>query len=435
MEHIKNIFYREELQLEKAYIKYSYFGHFFLYLSLFILFSKINIVLLLLLLLYTIYLTSGLLLIKQNRFISMHIYIGNIIFIFIVLKYLIIFNGSDIVQFYGSSSETYFFYILSTLILFQSVRLKKDATLINGLTVLFIYSFLLFYYTNLGINLNYKNVFISYTTFIASIVIGSFINHSKRYTTDVYIKALAENYNFTKDLNLANHVQESLFPDINNLKNIRCEVFRRSHKHVGGDFYDFIQLREGNLGIFIADVAGHGVSSAMIAAIIKVMVSSIPYYMKVNPEKLLDYLDKKIYENLSNHHATAIYLYINIYEKIISIANAGHPYLLYSKKHQVFYEIETVGTLIGYNLRSPVADSIHISYESGDRLFLFTDGLIECTNSHGKYLGVEGLIAILNDSVSLDIKELKSKIIIEIAKFRNDAEYTDDAMFLLFELQ
>ena len=53
-------------------------------------------------------------------------------------------------------------------------------------------------------------------------------------------------------------------------------------------------MREGNVGIFITDVAGHGYSSAMVAAMLKVMVSTLPYYLKLDPTGLLGYIDQKI---------------------------------------------------------------------------------------------------------------------------------------------
>ncbi|MCB1179345.1 MAG: serine/threonine-protein phosphatase, partial [Leptospiraceae bacterium] len=238
---------------------------------------------------------------------------------------------------------------------------------------------------------------------------------------------------FDLDLKLARNIQESLFPKLNSIPGLKYEVFRQTHNQLGGDFFDFVRLREGNTGVFMTDVAGHGISSAMVAAMLKVIISTIPYTFKLDPSAFLTYLDEKLASEYSSEHATAIYIYINFLRTEISIANAGHPYIIYQKAGEEFKEIETEGSLIGYGIRKPLADTIKFNYGSGDRFFIYTDGLIE--NSGNDDLGSEGIVKILNQFKDSPIHELKSLIVQEIALHYQTTVFTDDVMFILAELE
>ncbi|MCB1192738.1 MAG: serine/threonine-protein phosphatase [Leptospiraceae bacterium] len=245
-----------------------------------------------------------------------------------------------------------------------------------------------------------------------------------------------ENLSLEEDLKIAKNVQESLFPKTSTIKGLKYSDFRKSHSQIGGDFYDFIRLREGNVGIFITDVSGHGISSAMVAAIIKVMVSTMPYSMKLHPSSFLDYLDEKLLSDFQSHHASAIYIYVDILKRSISIANAGHPYLVYASKNEPFQEIVTDGVILGFGIRKPVSNVINFTYHSGDRIFLYTDGLVESYNPQGEQLNSEGLLEMLNKhKEEADIGILKEQIIFELNEFYGKNDFIDDAMFLIFELE
>ena len=274
-------------------------------------------------------------------------------------------------------------------------------------------------------------LFLTYCTSL-----GYYINQFKRKAIQYYADLLQDKISINRDMALAHNVQESLFPQITKLKGLKFEIFRKSHNQIGGDFYDFIQLREGNIGIFITDVAGHGYSSAMVAAMLKVMVSTLPYYLKLDPTGLLGYIDKKLTNEIKSHHATALYIFINFQTQTFLLGNAGHPYFIYAKKGEEFQEIETFGTLLGFGLHDPVAETKEFKYESGDRFFIYTDGLIENMNEKQELLESSGLLKILNQNRKIaDLKMLKEKVISDISIFSGKSEFNDDAMFLAFEIE
>lgn len=250
-----------------------------------------------------------------------------------------------------------------------------------------------------------------------------------------YQRIFRENKSIRMDMKLAKNIQESLFPKSEEIRGMKYDIYRQIQNQIGGDFFDFVKLREGNVGIFLTDVAGHGVSSAMVAAMLKVMVSTIPYTLKLDPSGLLTYLDSKMANDYKSEHATAIYLYIDFQKRNISLANAGHPYVIYQKKDGEFFEIETQGSLLGYNIQNPIAETLNMSYSPGDRFFLYTDGLIEDTSPKGEFMGPEGLLKILNQMNDEPTETFKNRLMVEITAYYKKSVFTDDAMFLICEME
>lgn len=262
-----------------------------------------------------------------------------------------------------------------------------------------------------------------------------FVLNKRKDTTDVY--SLSEEKRFMRqELELAKRVQDALFPGNVKIPNLTFTFYRKSPNVIGGDFFDFVQLREGNVGVFLTDVAGHGISSAMVASIMKVLVSTIPYRYKTAPARLMDYLDDRLAQDLNKYHASAIYLFFDFIEKKLTIGNAGHPYLILAKKGEEFHELETQGAILGFNIKIPPISEITLPITKGDRFFIYTDGLIESMDHDGNSLGTEGLLDLLNrHRHSENIKDLEKNLLHELkTKFGLDT-FSDDTMFLILEVE
>ncbi len=341
----------------------------------------------------------------------------------------------------GCSSESpiYFsFFVLFWIFIYSAWTYFyiKFSSLYFRIFSLFI---LIFYFSYSLFVIYFENSFIIpiqlFSFSIPFFILAKLLKKEKNQKHKEYLKIFNENKNIRMDLRLAKNIQESLFPKLEPIHGLKYDVYRQIQNHIGGDFFDFIKLREGNVGIFMTDVAGHGVSSAMIAAMIKVLVSTMPYVYKQDPSALLSYLDKKMANDYKSEHATALYLFINFQTKTISLANAGHPYVIYQKKGEDFYEIETQGALLGYNIRSPIAINYSFSYSPGDRFIIYTDGLIEVWNPQGEYLGFENFLKILNQLKNEPTETFKEKLILEIFNFYKKTIFVDDVMFMIFELE
>ncbi|EOQ87857.1 SpoIIE-like protein phosphatase domain protein [Leptospira yanagawae serovar Saopaulo str. Sao Paulo = ATCC 700523] len=354
------------------------------------------------------------------------------------LVYLVFIKGIQSIPTLGN------FYLLNSYlmsfiipILLYSTRLSPMGCIINAFYLSF---FHLFYVFQLPQEISYAtSIFSQYFLFFVywgSAFLGViFVLNKRKDTTDMY--SLSEEKRFMlQELELAKRVQDALFPGNIKIPNLTFTFYRKSPNVIGGDFFDFVQLREGNVGVFLTDVAGHGISSAMVASIMKVLVSTIPYRFKTAPARLMDYLDDRLANDLNKYHASAIYLFFDFIEKKLIIGNAGHPYLILAKKDEEFSELETQGAILGFNIKIPPISEKTLPIAKGDRFFIYTDGLIESMDHEGNCLGTEGLLALLNrHRNSANVKELESNLLYELkTKFGLDT-FSDDTMFLILEVE
>jgi serine phosphatase RsbU (regulator of sigma subunit) len=328
------------------------------------------------------------------------------------------------------------FYIpFAFLIIIHCFRLKKFGCIYPGVILIFLHLISLailntFYEKELSLGSLLPDAI-----YFMAILVGTGIILVRREDIRQIHDLNRERTEMNQELELAKKIQDTLFPIDMKIRGLNYEVFRQSHNFIGGDFYDFIQLREGNVGIFLTDIAGHGISSSMVASIMKVLVSTIPYRMKLEPVKLLSYLDVHLARDLDHHHASAVYMFVNFQERLMTLGNAGHPYIIYCPKGGEFVELETEGSILGFHIREPIVDEVKINFNIGDRFFLYTDGLVESPTENGNTLNEKDLLSLLNRRKDLrDLKEMKEFLLKTISEEYHLKRFTDDTMFLLFEI-
>ena len=245
---------------------------------------------------------------------------------------------------------------------------------------------------------------------------------------------LMEQQRAEKDMEFAKSVQESffqaLFPKhaqfLFAAKTIPALV-------VGGDFYDFIPFNENLLGVVLGDISGKGVSAALHMA--RVM-SDFRYISQINPEpkEVLKKINAVLYER--SHRGvftTAIYLLIDMKNKTMKAANGGHHSLLLRNKKQVQEKVHASGIPLGI-LPDISYTQEEISLEQGDRVFLYTDGVIEPQNAKGEQFGLNRLRDILehNDQPP---ELLLADIEQTIKKFTGNVPKFDDLTFVAFQVR
>ncbi|TGK04761.1 serine/threonine-protein phosphatase [Leptospira semungkisensis] len=330
-----------------------------------------------------------------------------------------------------------YFLLVGFLVLFQMFRLKVKGCLLTALYSVVLHLGFTYFKLKDGTIPGFPLVLlVPDVVYLIMSLIGITIVVIVRRLVHISSE-LDSDYRFLQhELQIARKVQETLFPEDISIKGFKYEVYRSTPNEIGGDFYDFIQLREGNTGVFLTDIAGHGIASALVASFIKIMVATMPYRLKLHPVRLLEYLDETLLRQFKSHHASAVYIFFDFISKEIHFANGGHPYLMHSQSGSEFREIETTGSILGFGIKRPIAELVSLPILSGERLFLYTDGLIENRNPQGKQLGSEGLLEILNRNSSLtDLRQFKDVVQAELFGFFGDAEFEDDTLFLIIEME
>ncbi len=274
------------------------------------------------------------------------------------------------------------------------------------------------------VNLSASTIYDDFNEKVGTVIVGHDIRDK--------IALKEKNLYIEQELLLARKVQFSIMPSkppvVDGLK---ITVIYQPMALLGGDFYDFIKLKEENLhGIFIGDVSGHGMAAALITSMIKILLDTAGE-AKTKPSRLLEFINRKIINNTGDNYVTAWYGIYDSSEKILHYGRAGHLYPLLLRRGTIT-NLVSRGRLLG------VFDDINtseksISLEKGDKILLFTDGLIEASDGEGAMFE-----SVLNDylieNFHLSISDL-IQTIYEMAHAFCDNRFMDDVLIIGLEAE
>ena len=118
---------------------------------------------------------------------------------------------------------------------------------------------------------------------------------------------------------------------------------------------------------------------------------------------------------------------------VIDICQAGHPNPIYLPKEGPAQFIGEGGFPVGITTLAEY-ESFRLNYNSGDRLFLYSDGITECSNGNNELFGADRLLMLVSDTRHLPINEVLKKIEAEISIWRGSNEFEDDVSMLVLEM-
>ena len=218
-----------------------------------------------------------------------------------------------------------------------------------------------------------------------------------------------------------------------------CRIFRPT-SFVSGDFFNVVRVSNSAVGILICDVMGHGVRSALVAAMIRALEEQLDEAAD-EPGRLLTEINRAMCTILkqvdSTIFATAVYLMIDIASGTISFANAAHPSpLLVQHAPDRILPLsprETSGSALGL-FDSAQFFTYHHAVDAGDLVLLFTDGLFEVENQSGEIFSEERLRELILHHASLPPSELMQTVFSEIEQFANGQAFSDDVCLVGIEI-
>ncbi len=206
--------------------------------------------------------------------------------------------------------------------------------------------------------------------------------------TRAFVRGERESLAIDSELKTAREIQQSILPRaMPELEGLRFHAGYVPATSVGGDMYSFLSADHG-AGVLVADVAGHGVPAALIASMVKIAVSS-QSRLADDPAALLGELDALLRRDVRRAFVTATYLWFDMTQRRVTVANAGHPPpLLY--RDGTFQELGGTGVLLGrFSDARYTATSTDLL--PGDRIVAYTDGIPEARNAQDEMFGEERL--------------------------------------------
>ncbi len=236
-----------------------------------------------------------------------------------------------------------------------------------------------------------------------------------------------------KDLEKAKDIQSSFLPEKNQVSEF-CDFtyYYRQEFKVGGDFFDVYPIDDHTFGLYIADVSGAGMSGGMLTVFLK------DHYDRTlhSPAAALTKLCDKF-----NEHKIAEESYITMFSLVADVSahklrycNAGHNQPMFLKRHHEVIDFFTAGKPVcnWYDAETKYKDS-SVSYEPGDILALFTDGIADMKGKRGQVYGEDGIRALLHQSES--IQGIMDKVRKSLNAFKGGEDGEDDLTLLLVELR
>lgn len=249
-----------------------------------------------------------------------------------------------------------------------------------------------------------------------------------------------KNMKMKEDIKKAKIIQENLIPKENSIRNrseFNLSFFYSPIEEVGGDIYDVIKLDRNKYGLFIADVSGHGMPAALISSMMKIIINKYAKTNKAIYEIFFD-INNELYSLIGKINAfiTAFYMVFDYETGILEYTDAGHPPALYlNKKEKKIIELTTKGTLFGV-FENQIFDSKTVKLNKGDKILLYTDGIIEIPNSKKEMFSLKKLKSIYYKSAELpNSKDVMNKIIHEIKNYAgNNFSEFDDKTVICFSV-
>lgn len=212
-----------------------------------------------------------------------------------------------------------------------------------------------------------------------------------------------------RELSLARNIQLSLlpgeFPADSSFQVAALYVPMRS---VAGDFYDFVVAEEHCAGLLIADVSGHGVPAALIASMVK-MAALSQRGQAAHPGLVLAGMNRALFGNTQGQYVTAAYVHLDAERGALCYAAAGHPPILLLRAGQVS-EIAENGLLLAA-VDNVAYSELELPVEAGDRLVLYTDGMVEARNGAGQMFGETALIDAVKSTAAMAAKDAAKEIV------------------------
>ena len=257
--------------------------------------------------------------------------------------------------------------------------------------------------------------------------INSTVSTLKRYIAEAAAR-------IDKELEYAKQIQLSAlptnFPDGDDYS-IYAQMI--AAKEVGGDFYDFYKLNDTTVAFLAADVSGKGIPAAMFMMTAKTIIKDLAERgLAVN--EIFTLANEKLCENNeADMFVTAWMGILDLPTGNMTFANAGHNPPLLKRADGSFEYLKTRAGFVLAGMEGMRYRAGEMTLYPGDRLFLYTDGVPEATNTETQLYGEDRLLDFMNRNCKVDSTELLPALKADIDAFVGEAPQFDDITMLMFD--
>lgn len=244
-----------------------------------------------------------------------------------------------------------------------------------------------------------------------------------------------QNRKMKNDLDFAKQLQHKILPE-NRIYNQTLKIASKyiPSEILGGDVYDVIEINDQDIGMYMADVSGHGVTSSMMTMFIRQTLKNLGE-KAMDPALTLQYLYHRYRElNIDDqYYITIFYGVYNKRTKLFTYANAGHNCMPILLKEGKVEEIYIEGFPICTLFDDVEYDKSQISLEKGNKLLFYTDGISEAYHHEKGFFQTQGVFDLCLENRDMEIEALTDMLIQQVRKYATE-EIKDDIAIMVGEI-
>lgn len=234
------------------------------------------------------------------------------------------------------------------------------------------------------------------------------------------------------ELQLSQVIQRGLLPkQIPNLSGMNISAFSRPAQIVGGDYFDFVDFKDGTHGIVIADVSGHGVSAGMFMSSLQTAFHTL-LPESDSPLTALERINRLYVHNIN--FTTFVTIFLGKYDpksRTLTYANAGHSSAyLYRLKTDEEIWLRPTGPAVGLVERFEIHHE-KVELQPGDIFILYTDGITEAANPDGVLWGEDQLANIIRQNANSSAEQIIQAVLKALGEHTKGAPLADDVTLVI----
>lgn len=243
---------------------------------------------------------------------------------------------------------------------------------------------------------------------------------------DLLQREVVERERLEREIQLAREIQQTFLPDhLPQLPGWDLAIRWMPARQVGGDFYDVIELKEGRLGLVIADVADKGMPAALFMTLIRTLIRAAAL-SEDSPGRVLEKVNNLLVPDAKHGMFVTVFYAVLYPEKgLLSYANAGHnPALLYRHHSRTLDELKRTSMALGVVENIQIGEQT-IALENGDQVVFYTDGVTEAISTQEEFYGIERLRNLVLGFTG-PAEDLAKQIVASVQDFAEGLAAADD---------
>jgi serine phosphatase RsbU (regulator of sigma subunit) len=247
------------------------------------------------------------------------------------------------------------------------------------------------------------------------------------------IEAFEEKKALEKELALAQETQAALLPlQLPDVEGFELAAFSHPTRHVGGDFYDFLGRETSEVAGVLADVSGKGISAALLSSLLQGALQ-MECRSGATLSESLNLVNLYLCEKSHSNRFVTLFLFNLQVDGTGEYLSAGHnPAYLYRASNQKIEELPARDLVLGA-FEFAKYNSVPLTMEPGDLLFIYSDGITEAMNPDDEMYGEERLTKLIRETASLGCKVLEGQLLDSIQQFTEGMAQTDDMTYMIVQ--